>query len=172
MTSATQKVTVFIQQRLLIARERGGKLESNADARHLQNGGGLIFAVRVDHRNGLRQIGLALVVVGDDKIHAKRAAELGFLVGGDAAVDRDDELHILRVQRTHGNFIEPVALLQPRRDIACHMAAALAQKFCQQARGRDAVDIIVAEYADMLAPLQRLFDARGGLVHVEQGKGT
>ena len=48
-----KQITVFCQQRLPIALERGGKLERHAHARHLQNRLRLVFPVRVDDRDRL-----------------------------------------------------------------------------------------------------------------------
>ena len=75
------------------------------------------------------------------------------------------------VKRPHGNFVEAVALFEPCGNVACHMSAALSEKVRQKTRGCNAVYIIVPEHADMLAPLERLFDPRCGLIHIEQGKG-
>ena len=163
-----QKITVLVQQLLLVALDGGGQLERDADARHLRDGLGLVLAVRVDERRGLRQLGFALVVVGDDKIDAELFAQLRLLIGRDAAVDRHDQLHALLFERVDGERVEPVALLEPRGDIAGHVAAPAAQIFRQQAGGRDAVNVIIAEDGDMLAALQGKPYARGGLVHVEQ----
>ena len=124
--------------------------------------------MRVDERRGLRQLGFALVVVSDDKIDAELFAQLRLLIGRDAAVDRHDQLHALFFERVDGERVEPVALLEPRGDIAGHVAAPAAQIFRQQAGGRDAVNVIIAEDGDMLAALQGKPYARGGLVHVEQ----
>ena len=65
---------------------------------------------------------------------------------------------ILRAQCAHGNLVEPVALFESGGNVACHMSAALAQKVREQTRRRDAVDIIVSEHADMLAPFECFSD--------------
>ena len=90
------------------------------------------------------------------------------LDGGYAAVDRYDKAYALRLERVERGAVEPVALLEPRGDIAGHVAAPAAQIFRQQAGSRDAVDVVIAEDGDMLAALQGKPYARGGLVHVEQ----
>ena len=51
-------------------------------------------------------------------------------------------------------------------------SAALAQKVREQARRRDAVDIIVSEHADMLAPFECFSDPAHRLVHVQQIHGA
>ena len=151
--------------------ERGGQLECHADARHLQNRLGLLLPVRVDDCGGLGKLELAFMVVGDDELHAELPAQSRLLVCRNAAVDGDDQLHILLVERPHGNFVEPVALFEPCGNVACHMSAALSEKVRQKTRGCNAVYVVVSEDADMLAPLERLFDPRRGLIHIEQVKG-
>ena len=112
------------------------------------------------------------MVVRDDKLHAELFAQRCLLICRDAAVDRDDQLHILRAQCAHGNLVEPVALFESGGNVACHMSAALAQKVREQTRRRDAVDIIVSEHADMLAPFECFSDPAHRLVHVQQIHGA
>ena len=160
----------MIQKRFLLALDGGSQLERNADARHFRDRLRLVLPVRVDERNGLRQFGFALVVVGDDQIDAKLPAQRGLVIGRDAAVDRHDQLYALLFERVDGDGVQPVALFKAGRDIAGHMAALAAQILRQQAGRRDAVDVVIAEDGDMLAPGKRLFDAGGSLVHVQKGK--
>ena len=151
--------------------ERGGQLERHANARHLQNRLRLLLPVRVDDCDGLRQIRLTLMVVGDDELHAELPAQSRLLICRNAAIDGDDQLHILLVERPHGNFVEPVALFEPCGNVACHMSAALSEKVRQKTCGRNAVYVVVSEDADMLAPFESPFDPRRGLIHIEQVKG-
>ena len=169
--SETKQIAVFRQQRLLIAVERGGQFERHANARHLQNWLRLFLSVRVDDCDGLGKLELAFMVVGDDELHAKLPAQSRLLVCRNAAVDGDDQLHILLVKCPHGNFIEPVAFFEPCGNVACHMSAALSEKVRQKTCGRDAVYVVVSEHADMLAPFESPFDPRRGLIHIEQVKG-
>ena len=127
--------------------------------------------MRVDDCDGLGKLELAFMVVGDDELHAELPAQSRLLVCRNAAVDGDDQLHILLVERPHGNFVEPVALFQPCGNVACHMSAALSEKVRQKTCGCNAVYVVVSEHADMLAPLERPFDPRRGLIHIEQVKG-
>lgn len=94
----------------------------------------------------------------------------GLVIGRDAAVDRHDQLHALLFERVDGDGVQPVALFKAGRDIAGHMAALAAQILRQQAGRRNAVDVVIAEDGDMLAPGKRLFDAGGSLVHIQKGK--
>ena len=89
-----------------------GQLECDADTGHFRDRLRLILAVRVDEGDGLREIGFALVVVGDDKVDAELPAERGLGVRRDAAVDRDDQLHALLFECVDGDGVQPVALFQ------------------------------------------------------------
>ena len=112
------------------------------------------------------------MMVGDDQIDPKLPAERRLGIGGDAAVNGDDELHALLFERVDGERVQAVALLQPRGNIAGHMSAEPAQKLGHQAGRRDAVHVIVAEHADMLLFVQRPLHARAGRLHVEQLEGV
>ena len=119
----------MLQQPFLLAFNGGGQLKRHADARQLCGRLGLILAVRIDKRGGLRQLGFALVVVGDDQIDAELPAKRCLVIGRDAAVDRDDQLYTLLFERIDGDGVQPVALFEPGRDIAGHLAALAAQIF-------------------------------------------
>ena len=119
----------MIQQLFLLALDGGSQLERYADAGQLRGRLGLVPAVRIDERGGLRQLGFALVVVGDDQINAELAAQRGLFICRDAAVDRHDQLHALLFERVDGDGVQPVALFQPGGDIAGHLAALAAQIF-------------------------------------------
>ena len=168
-----QKVAVPRQQRLLVAGERGGELERHAHASQpALRAVRLVGAVRIDDRRALRQLRLALVMVGDDQINIFFAAQKRLIQRRDAAVHRDDQAHALRAERFDGGGIQTVALLQPRGDVADHIAAALAQKFRQQTGGGDAVHVIIAEHADFFVFIQRPLHARAGALHVQQREGV
>ena len=57
-----------------------------------------VGAVRVNDCHRIGQLILALVVVGDDQIHAQLPAQLRFFHGGNTAVHGDNELYALLVQ--------------------------------------------------------------------------
>ena len=120
-------------------------------------------------RRGQRRA--ALVVVGDDEIHADLAAVSGLIVGGDAAVHGDDEADALLLERGDGAAVEAVALLDAGGDIVDHPSALAAEKLRQKAGGSDAVHVVVAEDGDGLAPFQRRAHPRHGRSHVGQGEG-
>ena len=96
------------------------------------------------------------MVVRDDKLHAELFAQRCLLICRDATVDRDDQLHILRAQCAHGNLVEPGPLRVWREWSLSHERRAC-QKVREKTRRRDAVDVIVSEHADMLAPFECFF---------------
>ena len=116
---------------------------------------GVIAAVRVDNGHAVRQRLLALVVIGNAQIDAEAFAVFRLLDGGDAAVNGDDELRALLVERADGELVQPIALLQPAGDVGdAAVEPALPAEKVRQQRGRgDAVHIVVAEHDDLLAAL-------------------
>ena len=67
---------------------------------------------------------LALVVVGDDHIHAQRVGEVHLLHAGDAAVHGDQQAGALAVQVLDGITAQSVAILDAAGDIVQHVGAA------------------------------------------------
>ena len=88
--------------------------------------------------------------------------------GGDAAVDGEHERHAVRgepVDRVGG---EPVALLEPARQVPRRVDAELAQRQHGERGGRDAVDVVVAVHAHALAALGGGAQALDGGRHVAE----
>ena len=112
------------------------------------------------------------MMVRDDERHAQLPAELGLLQRRDAAVHRDDEPHALRMELADGPGVQAVALLEPPGDVDDAVRTYAAQKIRQQAGGRDAVHVIIAEHGDALPELQRLPHRLHGAVHLPQEKGV
>ena len=99
-------------------------------------------------------------------------AKLGFGDGGDTAIYRDDQLHVLLSQIVQRDGIQTVAFLQPAGDIGHAVSALAAQKGGQQAGGSDTVHIVVAEYSDFLARGHGKGHPSGRQVHICQRKGV
>ncbi len=108
------------------------------------------------------------MVVGDDEVDAERGAQRGLLDRGDAAVDRDDELHALPGEKADGGLVEAIAFFDPAGDVAGTLRALPAQKISQQAGRGDAVDVVVAVYSDVLAAFKGKLDTRGGVCHASE----
>ena len=124
------------------------------------------LTLAVDERRGVRQgVGPALVVVGDDHVHADLAGVGGLLHGGDAAVHRDDERHTPCLERVERGTVETVALLVPVGDVVIAAQPLAAQPVRQHTGGGDAVHVVVAVDRHGLPALNRPEDARAGLSH-------
>ncbi len=67
--------------------------------------------------------------------------------------------------------VRPIALALPVRDIDDDARAGRLEEAAEQRRRCRAIDIVVAEHGDRLAPLERFDKARHGLVHVEEVRG-
>jgi hypothetical protein len=109
------------------------------------------------------------VVVGDDQVHAAVAGDLGLLDGGDAAVDRDDQLRALVAQLGQRLGVQAVAFLDAVGDVELGVPAEHADRVPQDAGGRDAVDVVVAVDDDLLLVPDRPGDPVGGLGDAGQG---
>ena len=157
---------------VLIAAERSGQFEGDADAGEHRVRIRPVRPVRVHNGRALRQLLLALMMVRDDERHAQLPAEPGLLQRRDAAVHRDDEPHALRMELADGPGVQAVALLEPPGDVDDAVRTYAAQKIRQQAGGRDAVHVIIAEHGDALPELQRLPHRLHGAVHLPQEKGV
>ena len=164
------EVRIGFQCLFLTAPDGGGQLEGYAHAGKILVGVAVSGPVGVHHGHGLGQFRLADVVIGDDQVHAQIPAQLRLGHGGDAAVHSDDQGHSLVVKIRNGNGVQPVAFLQPARDIADDLAPHAPEEIRQQAGGGDAIHVIVAEHGDGLACGQGQTHPVHGFVHVRHGK--
>ena len=122
----------------------------------------------VDHCGGIGQFVLALVVVGDDDIHADAPGKICLLEIGDAAVHAHQQPCSFQPQPGDGIGVQGIALGEPVWDVRDDFSALLGEIRAQKAGGGDAVHVVVAEYRDGLAPFNGEVDARHGFVHVPQ----
>ena len=146
------------------------QLEGHPHPGQTLEGVGAVRTVGVHHRNGGREGGFALVVVGDDEVHPQRGGQVGLLHGGDAAVHGDDELHTLGVETLHSGGAQAVTLLHPVGDVGSDGRPQGAEVVGQQAGGGDAVHIVIAIDRDVLSAVYGGPDARHGSVHIPQKK--
>ena len=121
---------------------------------------GAVVPLRVDHRERGRQLGVGLVVVGDDQVDAELARAPRRLGAADAAVDRHDQRHAVGVQPLDRRRLQAVAVPQPLRDEVDDVAAEHLERAAQDDRRGDAVDVVVAVDGDPLAPRDRLLEPR------------
>ena len=94
-----------------LAAERLNELQRHADARQMLVRIRAVVALRVDHGERRRQLGVGLVMVGDDQIDAELARAARGLGAADAAVDRDDERDAVGVQPIDGRRLQAVPVL-------------------------------------------------------------
>ena len=164
------KVGVAVEHRVRVAVERADQLECHTHAREAVERIGVPGLLAVDDRFGLGQLVVALVMVGDDDLHAKLARERDLLVRGDARVHGYHQARAASVQLLHRLPRQAVALAQTVRDIIFTGCARRAQVIDQRAGRGDAVDIVVSVDHDALAALDRAANDTDRPVHVVHGE--
>jgi len=127
--------------------------------------------LRVDHGAGGRQERGQVVVVGDDQVHAARAGVLHRLVGVDAGVAGDNQLHAVVDQALQPGQVDAMPLLGAQGDVKTHLPAQAAQRLHQQRGCGLAIHIEIAPDGDALAGVDGPLDAFDGLRHAGQVKG-
>ena len=133
-----------------------------AEARHV------VLPVRIDDRIGARQLGARLVMVDDHRVHAELAGQQQRVVGHHAAIERDEKLHALGLERFDREPAWPVAFGDAVRDVDVGPAPHRFQETDDERHRRDAVDVVVADEADMLRAPDRRGEALGPPVEVAQ----
>ena len=166
-----EQIGIPLQQTGLVAADGGGQLEGNAHAGEIGMGIGAVGPVGIHHSRCPGQGLLALMVIGDDQVHAQPSAELRLGIGGDAAVHRNDQIHLLPIELPDGDLIQAVALLQSGRDIAGDPGAHLGQKIRQQGGGGNAVHVVISEHGNMLPPCHGKAHPIGGKLHILHQEG-
>ncbi len=160
------EVGVAVEHRVRVARKRTDQLERDAHARETVERVGVPRLLAVDDRFGLGQVVVALVVVGDNDLHAKLPRERDLLVRRDARIHRDHQARAPAVKLLHRLPRQTVALAQAVRDIIFARSALSAQVIDQRAGRGDAVNIVVAVDHNALASRERAAYHLDRLVHV------
>ena len=94
-------------------------------------------------------------------------------MGGNAAIDADDQPRPGIAKRGNGGGIGAIALAQPVGHVMAHLPAAqIAQALDHQRAGTGAIHIIIGKDRHRLIAAHRLGDARGGLIHIAQDGGV
>ena len=154
-----------------LAAQRQHQLQRHAAARQIGEGIGAVRPVGVHHRHGPWQGVLALVVIGDDHIHAQRGGEVHLLHPGDAAVHGDEQLYPLLMEGADGVLPQPVAVLNAARNIVQHIDAPAFQVIHQDHRGGDAVHVVIPEHRHAATLTDGPADALHRPVHVLHQEG-
>ena len=96
--------------------------------------GEVVAPVRIDDRQGRRQLFVGLMVIDDDDIHAELVRFRKRRDAGGAAIDRDQERRALLGQRAYGFDVGAIAFEQTVRNMDQRIEAAMAQKAREQRR--------------------------------------
>jgi hypothetical protein len=107
-------------------------------------------------------------MIDDDDVDARVARHGQRLERLGAAIDGDDQLRPFLGKPYQRLPRRTIALHQPVGDIGFGIGAELAKQTDQQSGGGGAVDVIIAEDGDRLAPLDRVGEPAGRLVHVPE----
>ena len=140
----------------------GGRLEPalGQRLRHLERdaGAGKLFervravgAVRVDDRNGSRELGGHVVVIGDDDVQADRVGRRDLGRRRHATVDGDDQPGLLLGEDAQDVRVEAVAVAVAVRDEHLGRRAERQQRPLEDRRSAQTVDVVVAVDDDLLA---------------------
>ena len=113
-----------------------------------------------DRRVGQRPVRARRVVVGDDDVQPRSARGRHLVDGRDRAVDGDEQLRPARGEPLDGRAREPVAVVDPARQVPVDVRAERPQR-PHEHRGRaHAVDVVVAVDGDPRAALDAREDPR------------
>ena len=152
------QVQILVGQRRVLPRALQQRLrELVGDAGGAQVRARVAVDARV-HERRVRQhaVGARRVMVGDHDVHPQRAGERDLLDRGDRAVDRDQQVGPARGQLLDRRAREPVAVVDPARQVPVHVRAQRAQR-AHEDRGRaHAVDVVVPVDGDPRAALDVL----------------
>jgi len=148
-----------------------GEFVGDACAAEFAEGVGGVWAAGVDDGVAIGhvvEVGWGVVVVGDDEVYAEFfCAECGG-VGGDAAVDGDEEFGALVGEGVNCGFVEAIALVEAVGDVGvdCGFWCDGVEDVVEDCGGGDAVDIVIAEDGDFFVFVDGGEDSLGGFVEV------
>ncbi len=129
--------------------QRLHQLQRHADAGEVLVGIGAVVPLRVDDRERLRQLGVGLVVVGDDQVEPERArVQAPPRRRGCRSPPRSPAVTPSACSRSSDGRLQPVAVAQPLRNEMRDVGAEQFERPAQDHRGRDAVDVVVAVDGD------------------------
>ena len=126
----------------------------------------IVFAIGIDDRHGVRQRRRRLMVIEHDHLEAEPSRLGERRVADRAAVDCHDQRRALAGEVRHRFDIGTVAFGDSVGDVDNRFAAAGFEVFADQRRAARAVDVIVAEDRDPLAPLDRKAQPVGRRLHI------
>ena len=138
-------------------------------ARRTQLRTGVSADARV-HDRRVRQpaVGARRVMVGDHDVHARRAGRGDLLHRRDRAVHRDEQPRPARGEPLDGGEREPVAVVDPARQVPVDVGAQRPQRADEHRRRAHAVHVVVAVHGDPRPALHVREDLRGALAQAAE----
>ena len=162
------KVGVPVEHGKRVALERADQLECHTDTRQAGKRIGIVRPLAVHDRLRVRQVFVALVVVGNDDLHTELACAGNLLVGCNARVHRDEQARALLIQLLHRRTSQTVAVRQTVGNVIFTFCALAAQIIHQCARCRDAVYVVITVDHHFLSAIYYLADDLDCLIHIGQ----
>jgi hypothetical protein len=141
-----------------VAKEEPGQRERDAAAGEPAVRIRRVVAMRIHDREGRRQHRGHVVVIRDQDVDPGRVRGGHLVDARRPGVDRDDDRRTSRPCRLDGRPRQPMALLEPGRDVWNRPDAEPAQRQRQDRQPGDPVGIEVAKDEDLLARLLRAQD--------------
>ncbi len=160
---------IGIVQRILQRGQRADQLERYTATREERKRIRAAASLRIDDPGRTRQFFAALVMIGNDHVHAEFFGQLHLGDIRNAAVHRHNQRRSGGRDSPHGVCGKPVALEVPVGRAYIHFRAHAAQMQAERAAAADAVRVVVAEHADLLF-FYGLPYARHRLWHIGQQK--
>ena len=148
------------------------ELEAHATAAEMLEGVGVVLPLGVEDSHGIGQLVIGVVVVADDEVDAKALGIVYHLVGLDATVEDDDELHTRLMGKVYPLLAHAVALVVAVGDIIVDIGIELLQKLVHQRHGRTSVDVVVSIDEDALLAPHGIVESVHGHVHILHEEGV
>ena len=148
--------------------ERARELEGDARAAQARLGRGQAGPRLRHDRAGVRQLCAGQVMVGDDQVHAERAARARLLERIDAGIHRHNKAHAFAGDVAQGRLVQAVSLAVARGQVIDRVRTGGAQAVDEDGRGAHAVGIVIAVDADALAAADGRAQTLHGGRHVRQ----
>ncbi len=151
--------------------DRDAQLERQADRRQVGERIGAARLAGVDVQRPGRQLTAGQMMVGHHHVDAHRLGPFDRRRRRAAAVRGDDQGTAEVAGAVGVDRLKAIAFAQPVRQDRQHVAAAGSEHGEQQGRGGDAVDVVVADHRDLLAPVACLNEALDDRLHAGEQKG-
>ena len=126
----------------------------------------------IQHRHRCRQHGARPVVIANDEVDTALVGVVHLVVGFDAAIECDDQTHLLRCCMIDPHEGDPVTLGVPIGDVVGDVAREAREEGVHERHGGGAIHIVVAVNHDALVLAERTFNAFHSHAHVGHEEGV